>query len=332
MTEPEQNSRNNRDELFGRIGVVATQVVLPIWLLVGAYFKLADLSPANLPVVLVKGLGSLGIDLNFVLRFSISVELIVVAIVWLLPQLSRLVSGVLLTCFMPILVGDMMLGAASCGCFGPVQVPPIVTFIIDGLLLVGVVYFGRFAPSLRMTPQLPLLRTLIAGVCVILSFSIAFGIDAVGVKTEIEVEDVTEEGPTVSLPAEGYYLPDYTTWEGRDWDSLDLASWVQDAPGDLSTGRHYVILFRKDCEHCHELLEVYFSGPLDFPATVIAVPERDGFPTEGVQEMPCEECRHAELPAGVDWFFNTPVLVRLQDGLVECAAEVSAEDPLCYAW
>jgi hypothetical protein len=79
-------------------------------------------------------------------------------------------------------------------------------------------------------------------------------------------------------------------------------------------------------------MEVYFSGSLKRPTTAIAVPERDGFPTENLQPFGCPDCRVAELPAGVDWFFQTPVLVRLADGVVECAAEVEAKAPECLAW
>ncbi len=91
----------------------------------------------------------------------------------------------------------------------------------------------------------------------------------------------------------------------------------------------YLIFYRKNCEHCHELLETYFDSPPDRPTTVIAVPERKGFPSEGVLEMPCTACRQAELPAGCDWFLKTPVMVRLDDGVVECAAEVDVTNPEC---
>ncbi|MCP4898613.1 MAG: hypothetical protein GY906_16695 [bacterium] len=333
MTTPSQNETKSRQNMLGRLGIAVTCGIVPIWLLVGTYFKLADLSPANLPVVLVKGLGAVGLDLNFVLRFAISIELVVVGIIWILPPLARLVSGVLLASFLPIVVGDMMLGAASCGCFGPVQMPPIVTLIVDGVLLAGVIWLGTYAPSLHLKPELKLGRTLAAGVWVLMSFAIGFGIDAFGTRPGEEIiGDGVIAVESAALPAEGYYLPDYSSWEGRKWSELELDSWVIGSPEDLESGRQYVLLYRVDCEHCHELMEIYFVGPLDHPVTAIAVPERAGFPSEGVLPMACEECRQAELPAGVDWFFNTPVLVLLEDGVVQCAAEESVENPTCFSW
>jgi hypothetical protein len=75
-------------------------------------------------------------------------------------------------------------------------------------------------------------------------------------------------------------------------------------------------------------MEVYFSSELPLPTTAVAVPERDGFPEVGLT-LACTECRTAQLPAGVDWFMQTPVLVRMTDGVVDCAAEVSPLEPEC---
>ena len=135
-----------------------------------------------------------------------------------------------------------------------------------------------------------------------------------------------------ALPADGYYMPQYQQWIGQDFRELDLASWTTNLPDDIDMGSQYVIFFRLDCEHCHELMEIYFSGTLEHPTTAIAVPERYGYPTENVQPFVCADCRVAELPAGIDWFLQTPVLVRLADGVVECAAEVEATTPECLDW
>ena len=111
-----------------------------------------------------------------------------------------------------------------------------------------------------------------------------------------------------------------------------MAAWTSNLPDDISFGLQYVIFYRKDCEHCHELMELHFSGSLEQPTTAIAVPERNGFPTENLQSFNCPECRLAELPPGIDWFLQTPVLVRLADGVVECVAEVEPTAPECLSW
>ena len=109
-----------RETVGARVAIVLARVVVPVWLLTGALLKLADGSPRHLPVALIQWLGPLGIDLGFVLKFSIVVELTVVGAMWLLPRLARPVGIAMLASFLPVLIGDVAMGASSCGCFGAV--------------------------------------------------------------------------------------------------------------------------------------------------------------------------------------------------------------------
>jgi hypothetical protein len=276
----------------------------------------------------------MGIDLMFVLRFTIAVELVVAGVMILLPPLARWVGIAMLTTFVPVLIGDLMLGASSCGCFGAVEVNPWVTLVMDVTFLFVLVVLGRGEPRLALTGNLPTLKVLMAGVWSLLSVVVAFGLPAQAPSTvsggagEVPVEG----GAAPQLPADGYYLPQYDEWIGRQFSQVAVASWIVDLPENIDVGAQYVIFFRKDCEHCHELMELYFSESLPAPTTAVAVPERDGFPTENLQPFVCSGCGLAELPAGIDWFLQTPVLVRLADGAVECAAEVEAAAPECLAW
>jgi hypothetical protein len=314
-------------EAAGTVAVILARVVVPLWLFAGAVLKLVDLSPSYLPAALIKWLGGNGVDLMFVLRFGIAVELIVAGVMVLVPPLARWAGIVMLGAFLPVLIGDVVLGADSCGCFGSVEVNPWVTLVTDVTFLLGLVFLGRRDPRLALGRFLPTSKVVAAGVWSLLSVLVAFALPA---DNPTDPSGVTASAAPV--PADGYYLPDYEEWIGRPFRDLEIASWISGLPVDLEVGQQYVIFFRKDCEHCHELMEIYFNGSLDWPATAIAVPERDGWPTENLQAFPCVECRMAELPAGIDWFFQTPVLVRLTDGVVECASEVEASAPECIDW
>lgn len=327
MNSDEKSQKN----LAGTIAVTFARVLVPLWLAIGAVLKLMDLSPTHLPAAMIKWCGGLGIDLMFVLRFEIAAELIVAGVMVLLPPLARWVGVAMLTAFVPVLIGDIALGAASCGCFGAIKVSPWVTIVTDVTFLFGLLVLGRREPRLALTPNLPTSWVLIAGVWSLLSVVVAFGVPAPA--PAAPADSGSASGSAMSaLPAEGYYMPQYDEWIGQDFAQLDVASWTSNLPDDIDIGPQFVIFFRKDCEHCHELMEIYFSGSLEQATTAIAVPERDGFPTENVQPFVCTECRVAELPAGIDWFFQTPVLVRLTDGVVECAAEVEATAPECLDW
>jgi hypothetical protein len=313
----------------GAIAVLLARVVVPLWLGAGAVLKLIDLSPSHLPAAVIKWSGGVGVDLMFVFRLSIAAELIVVGIMILVPPLARWTGIVMLALFLPVLIGDLALGASSCGCFGAVEISPWVTLVTDVTFFLGLLLLGRRVPKLGLTASLPTRNVVAAGLWGLASVVLAFGLGSAVQAPSADPAGVPGAAPAMDLPAEGYYLPDYQTWLGRPFTDLDIAAWVRGLPGDIASGSQYVIFYRKDCEHCHELMELYFSGPLPWPTTAIAVPERGGFPTENLQPFPCLECRTAELPDGVDWFLQTPVLVRLAEGRVECVSEVDPEAPEC---
>jgi hypothetical protein len=308
---------------------VLARVIVPLWLAAGAVLKLMDLSPSHLPAAIIKWTGALGLDLMFVFRFSIAAELIVVGIMVLVLPLARWTGVIMLAAFIPVLIGDLALGASSCGCFGAVEISPWVTLVTDVTFFFGLLLLGRQVPKLELTASLPTRKVVAAGLWSLASVALAFGLQPAVQPPSAGAAGVSDTPQVMTLPADGYYLPDYQSWQGRLFSDLDIASWVLGLPDDIASGSQYVIFYRKDCEHCHELMELFFSGALPLPTTAVAVPERGGFPTENLQPFPCLECRTAELPAGVDWFLQTPVLVRLADGRVECVSEVDPESPEC---
>lgn len=322
-----QIDENNPGSLRTSAAILVTRLIIPLWLGTGAVLKLMDGSPSNLPATLVKGLGALGMDLRFVLEFSIAVELIVVGVMLLLPGLARLAGIVMLGSFLPVLIGDVALGASSCGCFGAIQIPPWVTLTTDLAFLAALIFLDRGVQALKTPRALPTWRIIAVGLWTILSVAVAFGCTRSGNSAD------SAKGQAAAIaasgPAEGYYLPDYAAWQGRRFLDLDVAAWILGLPEDLELGQHYVLFYRVDCEHCHELMELFFADEIAPPATAVAVPEKAGFPAVGLQPFVCGSCRLAELPAGVDWFMQTPVLVKLTEGVVECAAEVTAADPTC---
>ncbi len=310
-------------------GIILARFVVPLYFTLGAVMKMIDASPTHLPAALIKASGAVGIDLMYLLQLSIAGELAVAGLMVLVPRLARPVGLFLLGAFLPVLIGDLALGASSCGCFGAVAIPPWITLIVDGGLFLGLWYFGRKAPSLRVERILPTFPVVLAGCWVVLSFMIGFGVDGGPVPNPGEGN---EESVSGALPSEGFFLPQLDSWIGRSWSDLDVAAWIEGVQPGAIEGTQYVLFYRKDCEHCHELMEAWFADQLPGPTVAIAVPEKNGFPTENLQPFVCSDCSLAELPAGVDWFFQTPVLVRLEDGVVRCASAVTADDPKCLVF
>lgn len=331
------DSSAGASSIAGKTAAVLAWGIVPAWLATGAVLKLIDLSPSHLPDAIIKWFGGNGLDLVFVLRFSIAAELIVAAAMVLLPSLARWIGIAMLTAFLPVLIGDLALGASSCGCFGAVKVNPWVTLVTDVTFLAVLLVLGGREPKLALTPTVPTWRVVVLGIVAVLAVALSFGLPSSaenGSEQESErAAGTAADSPlAAALPRDGYYLPVYQDWIGQRFRDLEIAAWVSTLPEDLDEGVQYVIFYRKDCEHCHALMELHFNTELPAPTLAVAVPERTGFPTENVQPFSCGGCRHAELPKGVDWFLQTPVLVRLGDGVVECAAEVEAMAPECLLY
>ncbi len=331
------DSSAGASRIAGTTAAVLAWGIVPAWLATGAVLKLIDLSPSHLPDSIIKWFGGNGLDLVFVLRFSIAAELIVAAAMVLLPSLARWIGVAMLTAFLPVLIGDLALGASSCGCFGAVKVNPWVTLVTDVTFLAVLLFLGGREPKLALTSTVPTWRVVALGVVAVLAVAISFGLPSSadngnGVQSESHAQAATDSSFAAALPREGYYLPVYQDWFGKKFRDLEIAAWITTLPEDLDEGVQYVMFYRKDCEHCHALMELHFSTTLPAPTLAVAVPERTGFPTENVQPFSCAGCRQAELPKGIDWFLQTPVLVRLGDGVVECAAEVEPMAPECLLY
>jgi hypothetical protein len=299
----------------GALAVTLARVVVPLWLLAGAVLKLVDASPSHLPVALIRWMGALGVDLGFVLRFSIAVELVVVGVMWLLPRLARPIGIAMLVSFLPVLIGDVALGASSCGCFGPVRVHPGVTLAMDLGFLLGLWLLGRrverLATPVAAHPQRG------GGRCG------SGELPSPSAPPRGSQRRQRASGPAARGAAGGGLPAAYADWIGTvvEPDRMDRRRAAQ------PRRRPRLVLFYRRIEHCHALME-RTCGPLAVPTTAVAARAR-GVPDGQRQPFPCDQCSKAELPAGVDWFLQTPVLVRLEDGVVRCAAEVSPEAPAC---
>jgi hypothetical protein len=331
------------------MGTVLCRVVVPAWVLPGAITKLVTRDPFLLPTNIVKATKTLAgivspqnpeMVLDLVMRSLAGLELLAVVLMVLVARASRGVAIFMLSVFCLILIGEMVVGAASCGCFGSLPIKPWQMLIADGALLAGVLLLKPASDQwLASARRGPVLASVI--VAAVAGFGFSFGTPPRDIGGGDGVTPPTNNPPVTPtasgcppLPTRGtpqpLYFPNYDTWVGLCWTQVPLAQFAGPLPPDFNEGTWYVIFYRKNCDHCHELLERFFTGPLKIRTLAIATPERSGFPALIDQlPMPCTECVLRELPIGPDYAMQSPVLVRVKDGVVECAAEgVDAEAPL----
>ncbi|MEI6023627.1 MAG: MauE/DoxX family redox-associated membrane protein [Phycisphaerales bacterium] len=112
-----------------------------------------------------------------------------------------------------------------------------------------------------------------------------------------------------------YYMPQVEQWVGKPLRSQPLAALIQQPlPTNLEQGRWIVMFFRKDCDHCHEVLEKHFMVKLPAPTLLISIPD-----TNPASELPnpCTECIETSFIKGPEYVVGTPILMSIENGIVK---------------
>ena len=329
------------------VGSLVCRVVVPAWVFAGATFKLFERDPLLLPppvLSVVRELGSaMGADLPTFLMFSmramIGIEFAAVAVMVLFPRLSRIVAAAILSLFLVILAAVLWQGyqkggmagmLSDCGCFGSKGPPAPVMFLIDAGLLAAVLAFR--VPLSAHWMKIQNRMAAITAAVALAGIAVAFAVPPRGpAPSSGDVPPAVAEGeggdPAVatspwSLPAppvEPFYFDKFENWVGKPFAGQPLAQQlVRPVPPGIDQGRWHVVLYRADCDVCHELLENYFSGELETPVLAVEIPDTD--PVAAL-EMPCVDCTLAKFPKGPSYVITTPVLLTMVDGTVVCACE-----------
>jgi len=191
-------------------------------------------------------------------------------------------------------------GAVSCGCFGPVKVHPWWTFLLD-VAIVG----GLSTSILRRTqverasisPGLLHQRVLVGSIV---------AISLVGAALLMRYAQTRSAQAESLLPSAGnLVILEPEKWVGKSLpiaDSIDL---------DLSQGDWTVLLHRHDCPECQAAVPRYEELALHRRVALVEVP-----PYEELHALATGAAHRGRLASDRDWFVQTPVELRLQDGIV----------------
>lgn len=117
--------------------------------------------------------------------------------------------------------------------------------------------------------------------------------------------------PTTVNP---FYFTEFEEWVGKPIASQELARLInRPIPAGLDEGRAFLMFYRSDCEHCHQMLEQWFTESV--PATTIAVQVPDTDPANAMP-FPSTLVKMSTLPKGPDYVISTPALFAIKDGVV----------------
>lgn len=290
--------------------------------------------------------------LMFSFRSMVAVELVLVGVMFFVPKYARAAAIAILSLFCAILLVEVVYifqGSdfakkgfkaflAPCGCFGSKSPPTIVTLAIDATLLLGCILCAPFRGSLSI-PRWPMSG--VAGVAsLVVGFGLAFGkpervienphatepvaVDGTNGNAETPPATPNDASPTKTAggappwPAApeklkaSYYISEQKVL-GQRIDTLDIAILInRPLPGNLNEGRWHLVYYRRDCEHCHDILTRFFGKDLPAPTIAVEMPDTDG----AALPMPCKDCKLHTLPKGPDYVIMPPLVMTVQDGIV----------------
>ncbi len=324
MTEQDSSASQH---VSMRIGAWLTQFIVPLWVFFGAFSKANGATAKSLPRSILDAGGIIGFKDHYMwLLVLLIIEFVFVGIMLFMPKLARKAATLLLSTFLFVLLVEMFGygNYESCGCLGEHSLSPMMMFAIDFILLIGVIIFKPKPITCAMTQC----KMSLVSFAVFLLITCWYASDRI----LTERNSSSGAGTSLNLP-NSWYPEDLSSWEGKSVDDIELFSWVE-WPEDIRTGKQYVIFYGMACDHCEELLYMHFEFDVQFPTTLVAIPEaKDSFNEEGAFENPCFDCKKTRLPLGVDWIIGTPMVIALEDGIVRCAIESEeSEYPACLIW
>jgi hypothetical protein len=198
-------------------------------------------------------------------------------------------------------------GAISCGCFGPLHVNPWWTFGLDCAVVLGLgasAFFQRRSRGNDIessdVPKFQRRRRAVAAVMGIVVIFTALLFRYAGQRTAIAGGLLTSVGDLVILEPE--------QWIGQQLPiskSIDL---------DLSNGEWIVLLHRHDCPDCQKTLPRYEKMAMHLIGQQVAIVE---VPPYGNPASETSTCCHGRLADDHEWFVQTPVELRLENGIVK---------------
>ncbi|MCH8823440.1 MAG: hypothetical protein IH984_08015 [Planctomycetes bacterium] len=322
-------------QLKSQIGTILCRGVVPAWVASGAIVKLIEATPKLLPEKTVLSLGKMldqemGISLMTLLASLIAIEFVCIAVMVLLQKYARAAAIFILSVFCIVLIGEMVQGnITKCGCFGGFSPTPWAMLIADGSLLFGVLFFRTTHKSAAQSPKWPMPSAVVLSLSLIgLSFGVIISAGKAP-ESNGNGSPVVHDDPTINpnpAPLKGlWYTPnDMNEWVGKPWRELEIFQFMPIWPSNMDDGKHYVVFYRRTCDHCEEMFYDDLTDPdLAAMVTAIEVPEeKDQMrPEDRAWPLPDTDCELLELSIGCDWLIQSPLTIRVEDGIITCAVE-----------
>lgn len=211
-------------------------------------------------------------------------------------------------------------GAASCGCFGEVEVNPRYTLVMDLLVVAALLVFrpdlrhAQFASHYRKR----LLATALAVIAVGLPAGILMG--------SYRPQKIAPDGSVAQTG--GVVALEPKEWIGQKFPLCEQI----DVGQRLAKGTWIVLFYRQGCPVCGKAVPVYQNMAQDLgknhSSPAVALIEVPTSHRDSPANLPAGDlCIQGRLRDTNKWFIETPAVVLLADGKVLAAWEGQAPQP-----
>jgi hypothetical protein len=324
--------------LSGRIGFLLARVIVPLWIVTGATFKLLARDPRLLPTQIQEYGKALQINPFDLLAGLLAIEFLAVILMVFSARLARPVAIFMLSAFVVVLLNELRTGNfTNCGCLGKIPVKPWQMLTVDAVLLAGVTFFSH-----RRQPEapLPLWKPLGAALLTLIALGATYSmwqkdrkpianatfIDDQSASDAPSPEAGAEQDPTVNptpVPLPNYFTADdIRTWIGRPWREVELFRIMRRWPSNVDQGTRYVVFYSRTCDHCEQMFKSDLTGPLGTSVTAVEIPaSRTQMTAPNAWTMPPTQCELLQLPLGPLWMITPPLALKIENGVITCAHE-----------
>ena len=87
----------------------------------------------------------------------------------------------------------------------------------------------------------------------------------------------------------------------------------------------FVVFYMANCHACHSLFDQFFSAPRVEQVFTVEIPPADGIPQADTGEehepIVCVGCEPLLLPTGPNYLVASPMVVKIEDGVVTCVSD-----------
>lgn len=310
-------------------------VLVSLWVLAGALFKLLAGTPADLPQVV----RDFPLELGLTYKLVIGIELVFATLGLLRPRLGWFPLAAQLVVFLGVLATQ--LGDENCGCFGSnLSVSPWAMLAVDATLLVWLLATRPWQGFRGVAAPLPAV-----GVFAAVLFGAPFLLDREAKPPEpvladtsrvapVEsdggagqvAESATETTPREAAPAPAaknqYVILSPAKWAGKTPAETELAGWVEGGIDSLYFPEGTWIFYRQSCDHCAKHLEeLAFADDGSTFYTLLQVPD-DLDQERVVHVVPQgDHVQEARLLEGYDYVMGTPGDLTLEGGVITAGRE-----------